>query len=198
MSFFFYPLSSIHFLCCGHKVNHFFPPLLGLSSVYSPLKSSPPTASSSVSICTQAATELQLWPFLPPLLALLNMIPLLYFPICCLSSLCFCAGGYVDNNAGMQVLAGWFTWYTEPLTCLRFAQMLSDTASSHRRSSFPWAEFILARAPTGMQQGLWPRFWFSLFPPPSVTGKDSNDHQRDHFVDSKKKKMYMFLLFPNF
>lgn len=146
-SFSFYHISSIHFLCCGHKVNHFFP-LLDLLSLYSPLMSSPPTASSSVSICTQAATELQLWPFLPPLLASLNLIPLLYFPICCLSFLCFCAGGHVDNK-GMQVLAGWFTWYTEPLTRLRLAQMLSDTTSSHRRSSFPWAEFLLARAPTG-------------------------------------------------
>lgn len=142
------PFIHPFFFCCGHIVNH-FSPLLGLSSVYSPLKSSPPTASSSVSIYTQAAAELQLWPFLPPLLALLNIIPLLYFLICCLSSLCFCAGAHVDNNAGMQVLAGWFTWYTEPLTRLRLAQMLSDTASSRARSSFPWAEFLLARAPTG-------------------------------------------------
>lgn len=185
-SFFYCPLSSIHifFFCCGHIVNHFSPPLLGLSSVYSPLKSSPPTASSSVSICTQAATELQLWPFLPPLLALLNIIPLLYFPICCLSSLCFCAGAHVDNNAGMQVLAGWFTWYTEPLTRLRLAQMLSDTASSRARSSFPWAEFILARAPTGAPQSDPPTGWKNIT-------SDERDHCFVLFFLSQQSSTYI-------
>lgn len=145
--FSFTPFHSSIFYAVVIKLN-ISSPFLSLSLVFTPIKSSQSTTSSSVSICTQATTELQPRLFLPLLLALLNMIPLLYFPICCLSPLCFCASGHVDNNKGMQVLVGWFTWYTEPLTRLRLPQMLSDTASSHRRSSFPWVEFILARAPT--------------------------------------------------